>query len=183
MVSLVRVPPEGKLGPAMKKLSSHHRAFVCALMELGPDPNYARAALAAGYDHTGINSKATRLAHDQDIQAAIQEETIRRIGASLPMASAVLMDLLTAETTGAELRFKVANRLLALGGINPVVEQKITVTHQLTEEEKVKRITQLSSQLGLDPQKLLGYQAKLEGPVVDGEFVEIGSTEGLEGVL
>jgi len=178
MVALVRVPPEGKLGPAMLKLPPTHRAFVCALMELGPDPNFARAALVAGYDHTDVKSKATRLAHDQDIQAAIQEETIRRIGSHLPMATAVMIDLLTAAETGAELRFKVANRLLALGGINPVIEQKITVTHTLTEEEKVKRIEQLAKQLNLDPKQLLGHNK-----VMDAEFVEVTSTLGLEDVL
>lgn len=179
MVALVRVPPEGKLGPAMLKLPPTHRAFVCALMELGPDPNFARAALVAGYDHSGsLHQKATRLAHDQDIQAAIQEETIRRIGSHLPMATAVMIDLLTATETGAELRFKVANRLLALGGINPVIEQKITVTHTLTEEEKVKRIEQLAKQLNLDPKQLLGHNK-----VLDAEFVTVTSNEGLEDVL
>jgi len=189
MVALVRVPPDGKLGPAMLKLHPRHRAFVCAVMELGPEAgNFERAAIAAGYDpitpgrtnSTGGGSKATRLAHDSDIQAAIQEETIRRIGSMLPMATAVMIDLLQAETTGAELKFKIANRLLALGGINPVVEQKITVTHTLSEAEKVDRIKLLAQGLGIDPQKLLGSSA---GPIIDAEFEIVGSTEGLEDVL
>ena len=37
MVGIVRVPPDGKLGPAMLKLPQMHRAFVVALMELGPE--------------------------------------------------------------------------------------------------------------------------------------------------
>ena len=177
----------------MLKLPQMHRAFVVALMELGPEAiNYERAAIMAGYDPrpSTRNGKelasgvgGARLAHDGDIQAAIQEETIRRIGASLPMATAIMMDLLTAETTGAELKFKIANRLLALGGINPVVEQKITVTHQMTEPEKIERIKLLAQGLGIDPARLLGSAVGSVGEYVDAEFTVVGSTEGIEDVL
>jgi hypothetical protein len=179
--ALVRVPPEGKLGPAMQKLPPTHRAFVCALMELGPDPNFKRAALVAGYDHADLSFKAGRLAHDADIQAAILEETIRRIGSHLPMAAATMIDLIQNPDTGAELKFKIASRLLALGGINPVVEQKITVTHQLTEKEKVDRITLLAKDLGLDPKTLLGANTHTEPE--DAAFSVVNSSEGLEDVL
>lgn len=178
-MNLINVPGKEHLGPAMLRLPPDHRAFVCALMELG-GRDFGRAAIAAGFDQTSPGHKGERLAHDENIQAALREETTRRLAAHLPLAATVLVEALKSDgPMNAKTRADIAFRLLAIHGISQVTEQKITVTHTTTDAEAVAKIKTLAKELGLDPQKLLGPI------VIDAEWTEIParSAAGLEDLL
>jgi phage terminase small subunit len=80
-------------GPAMKALrSDRHRMFVLALYSVRPGHGaQVRAAKAAGFGTTTTSPQswsviASRLAHDEKIQAALAEEDQKRIRASAPRA-------------------------------------------------------------------------------------------------
>jgi hypothetical protein len=87
------VVPGTEWGPCMKALASdRHRAFVLALYEvpLGYGAQ-VKAAKRAGFGTSTSSAKswsviASRLAHDEKIQAAIREEDEKRIRASAPRA-------------------------------------------------------------------------------------------------
>jgi hypothetical protein len=87
------VVPGTDWGPYMKALpSDRHRAFVLALYEvpLGYGAQ-VKAAKRAGFGSSTSSAKswsviASRLAHDEKIQAAIREEDEKRIRASAPRA-------------------------------------------------------------------------------------------------
>jgi hypothetical protein len=94
------VVPGTEWGPCMKALASdRHRAFVLALYEvpLGYGAQ-VKAAKRAGFGTStssiqSMASIASRLAHDEKIQAAIREEDEKRIRASAPRAIRALSRL------------------------------------------------------------------------------------------
>lgn len=177
----VEVPDFGELGPAMQALKTdRQRAFVTAMLEIGGGSGqYTRAALMAGYiDGPAIHVTAHRLAHDPLVQEALREEAHRRLGASVISATSTLISIAESDVlVSTKDRLKAIDMILNRTGLPAQTEVKHTVIKRTSDEDIVDRIKMLAGKLGLDAQKLLGR------PIVDAEFEEVGSTEGLEDLL
>ena len=141
-----------EFGPAMLALRNDRlRRFVLEVMKYG-STNYGRAALAAGYPE----EYGARLAHQTPIQEALQEESKRRLGASLPMAASVLIELCENPTVAARDRAKIAANLLDRGGLGIKTEHTVKVEHRLDEEGLKAQISAMAQELGMDPAVFLG---------------------------
>ncbi len=177
--------PDTKLGPAMAKLTVMQRNFVLAIMAQG-DRNATRAAEAAGYsadNQNALRASASRLWHDEDIQAAIYEETVKRLKGLLPAAVQTIGDILENPQEAGATRLKAATTIMDRAGIHAVTEHVNTEVQIGSDPDRLKRIVSMANRLGLPLDKLLGARlAALAPPVTDTEFVEV-STEGLEGLI
>jgi hypothetical protein len=184
----VTLPDHAELGPAMRALPTERmRLFVVAMHEhaAAGHGSQLRAAEAAGYSGNKANlaHQGHMLAHDERIQKAILEEGQRRMGAFLPLATSIVGQLLLGGKDTIKLR--AAAMIMDRTGIIAKTEHKVTVTHQLTEDETVARIMYLAKSMNMDPKLLLGQagvspnaetpstvmQAALE-PIDDAEFEE-----------
>jgi len=94
-------PIDAKDGPAMLALpSDRHRAFVRALYQVRPGHGAnVKAAKLAGFgcvtsSPQSMATIASRLAHDERVQAAIYEEDKKHIRASAPRAIRALSSLI-----------------------------------------------------------------------------------------
>jgi hypothetical protein len=167
---LVSPDPESKFGPAMSVLSERQQAFVMAMITLGT-MNHIEAAKAAGYGQGtkyNIRFYAYRLAHDEKIQAAISEESSRRLNSGKPMAVAGLLKMAEDGDLEPQYRLKAFEMVMNRTGLHATTEQKVQMTYKdETSEEMTKQITLIAQQLGVDASKLLG------APTVDAEFTEV----------
>lgn len=179
MHPLLTITPDAKLGPAMSNLNKNQRGFVIAMVEMG-GINFTRAALAAGYGNGNAESasvQGNRLAHDENIIAAIHEEAYRRLRSGNIMAVQTLLEI--ADDRGAEPkdRLKACEMILNRAGLPATTEHTVKVEHHdMTDEAKVKRIMVLSAKLGIDPAKLLGN-------AVDAEFKEVPAEDDLSDIM
>lgn len=187
-VPIIRAPDEGQLGPAMLALPTDRwRGFVCALLELG-DNNHSRAALAAGYggDAKTIGVTAHRLAHDDRTQAAIHEESVRRLNTGKIMAVSTLLKLGASAQKDSD-KLRAVEMILNRTGMGGLTEHRVTtVDASKTDEAMIARIEEICKARGLDSAKLLGKYAPQQPAPIDAEFtvVEEGhSSEGLEDIL
>ncbi len=161
--------PDPRLSMELQALPERWQAFVVALVETGC--TVAEAAKRAGYGSAG------KLAHDPRIQAAIHAESIRRVGTHVPLALSVLVEVASNRAGKAADRVRAAEAILDRGGMARLSEQKITVTHQLSEAEQDQEILSLARELNLDraaTEKLLGH-------VIEAEFTEIPTTPNVNG--
>lgn len=167
-VLLLDARDRGKLGPCMQKLNDRQRAFVWAMMDTG-QVNHKRCAQVAGYqgDDRTLAVTAHRLAHDEDIQAAIQEEARKTMGAAQLVAVSHLV--LMASNPAHKDQLSAIKEVLNRSGLNTVTEHKISVTHSTDRDSIVREIAVLAKEQGLDPKKLLGNY----GIVIDAEFNEV----------
>lgn len=191
LTPLISLPQPGTLGPSMAALSPSHQAFVAALMEIGTN-QYSRAAAMAGYSATNKNALAVtghRLAHDVRIQAAIQEESRRRLTGALALASSVLVDVIENQKNRPSDRLRAVEMLFNRTGLHATTEQVIAVTHKTVDDDALEgRIIALAGQLGLDPARLLGPNSKFgKNPLAPTEILDLEdfspSAEGLEDLL
>lgn len=160
----------------MQKCSPRERALVYAVVELGM--NQTQAGLAAGY---GANSETTKQAKAaaavgattalgrHHVQEAVKEEVVKRAVTSTPLAMGVLIDIAKNPTVSPAVRERCAGQILDRGGL--VVRQKLDVTTTDETAEGVRReIAAFAKELGLAPERLLGYKP---ANVVDAEFEEV----------
>lgn len=180
--------PAGKVGPAMARLNARQQAFVMAMVTL-PTVNHKACARAAGYsgDENVLAVTAHRLAHDEKIQAAIQEEAKRRIKASALIAATHLENIMSNPAHKDQL--KAIGMVLNRAGLHEATEHTININDGQTDEALMDRIERLAERLGIDPEKLLGRGAR-PVKVSDVEFEEVDEsdevvdgTEGLEDLL
>lgn len=181
----IEVPSDEELGPAMRALPTDKmRRFVLALMIQGDD-NHSRAAAAAGYEGNPDIWKVAgyRLMRDERILKALHEETTRRLHAGRTLGVSALLKIAGNEQHKNHYQAVIA--LLDRVGFHASSEHKVTVDdHRKTDAEIRERIQLVASELGIDPQVLLGRQAVPALPApIDAEFEVVGSTEGLEDVL
>lgn len=168
-------------GPAMKALTPLQQRFVIACLELGTT-NYTRAAIAAGYKDNGgksINVLAARLAHNERVIAALNEEAHRRLMASAPMAISELVKIAETEQDK-KYKLKAIEMVLNRTGHHATTEHKVEVKHEYSDGEAVSRIFALAKQLQLDPVKLLGsngVKVDDKGQIIDAVFTEVGEPE------
>lgn len=179
------VPEDTTLGPAMRNLNLRQRAFVIAMIEQG-GINHTEAAIRAGYTtHPGTaRVTAHRLAHDDNVLAAIQEEAGRRMRSGAIVAVKVLLEIVDDQGAKHTDRLRAVEMLLNRSGLHAVTEQNIKVEHRdMSEAAMIKKIKLLAEKQGLDPVKLLGASA------VDAEYTEvtqiteISQSETLEDIL
>lgn len=159
---VVELPAEAELGPAMRALPNDRwRRFVLACNQ--PDThgqvNYTEAASKSGYDTDNrgtLAGIAHTLAHDDRVQAAMLEESKRRIKAALPIATATLIEILTNVKAKDNDRMKAIGMLMDRGGMPMSTEHNVNVTKVETQAEKIENAIKLCKQLGLDPATVLG---------------------------
>lgn len=170
------IPDDYQFGPAMQALTEKQQGFVIAMMETG-GLNYTRAALAAGYTdnprHPGqVRAQAHRLAHDEKIQAAIKEESLRRLGAASFIAIKTVLEIADDRTAETKDRLKAAEMIMNRTGLHATSEHKVAVEHTTkSDKETIARIEHLAKGLGLDPKVLLGRA------VVDAVFEEVAPVD------
>lgn len=175
-------------GPKMRALNPMQQRFVIAMLELG-STNYTRAALLAGYADNGngaINVQASRLAHNDRVIDALNEEAHRRLMTAAPMAVSELLKI--AETdTNQKYKLKAIEMVLNRTGHHALTEHKVEVAHTYSDKESIARIISLAKQMNMDPVKLLGNAGVKLGPqgeILDAEFTEVEqeqiSAEGAE---
>lgn len=176
---------ETKFGPAMMALTAKERLFVIALVESGM--NQSKAYIAAGYSASSvqvITAESSRIAHRPKVITAMREEAERRLKGGALLAAVAIMEI--ASDPMHKDRFKAASRLLDQNGLVVTTKHEVHVIDHRTTQQLIARATDLAGRLGMDPAKLLGTYAAAQLPapvVVDAEYEEVGSTEGLEDLL
>ncbi|MDR3562058.1 MAG: hypothetical protein P4N59_11570 [Negativicutes bacterium] len=171
----------------MFALSPSARRFVIAMLEF-PSASQAKAAGMAGFSGSPENLSSTgwRLAHDPKVQAAIQEEARKRMGAATILAVSKLVELVD-QSTDKKVQLRAIEMLLNRTGFNAITEHNINVNNVPSDDEgKIKRIELLCSTLGIDAQKLLGAAAStvttLEKQAIEAEWEEVQTHPGSEGL-
>ena len=110
LVELRRSSQLGTFGPAMRAITDMQQRFVIAMLDLA-NGNYTEAAKVAGYSpggsEMGLRSTAYRLAHDEKVQAAIQEESQKRLNVAGMMALNRLIALADGVEEGGKIDRKV----------------------------------------------------------------------------
>lgn len=167
----VTLPDEGEWGPAFAALpSDRQRLFVIALVNQG-GKNASRAYLEAGYTVANRNVAdvgAHRLSHDAAVQAAIREQSFKRMGAAGLAATSLLVDIITAdEQSGVKIshKLKAASMIMNRTGLHETTEHVVTTERKLNDHEKVEKIIATAKALGLDPKTLLGQAGIVLDPV------------------
>lgn len=165
-------PPDVKWGPAMAALTPKMRAFVTALLEDGT-ANATRAAAAAGYspgNQEALRVTGHRLAHDSRVQAALQEEAGKRLGAGVVAAVNVVLEIAADPTNSANERLKAASMILNRAGLHEKTEHKVVVEQATTTlAEVIADIRAMALVIKADPRVML----EQAGIVIDAEFTVI----------
>lgn len=171
-------------GPAMRKLPPRQRQFVLAYMAMGGQAreHVTRAYFEAGYRATTPETarvNARRILRSTEVQAALIEEGRRALAASGAIAVDVVEEIMTDITAPRKDRLSAAKLVMDRGGLHGMSEHKTTVAHELSEDQMLLQITQISKRLGVDPAKLLGDELAKKyighepaAPTIDADFVE-----------
>lgn len=172
--AIVPDPEEAGLGPAMQALNAGQRRFVLAMVET-PGITQGEAARAAGYSAVSPGSLRVQghmLAHDEAVLAAIHEVASKRLRSNSLLASDVLVQIMSDNDAPTKDRLKAAGMLLDRTGFAAVqtinVNKTVSDTTDRGVEARLLRAAERLAKLGLDPNKLLGRPA-----VVEGEFSEV----------
>lgn len=170
----IAVPPEKKLGPAMRALNERQQLFVVACFEQPKRDNTAAARVAGyqGNDNT-LRVTAHRLSHDPRIIAALREEGMRRMDMLGAKAIDKLGDVLESATDH-KTSLKAIEMVLNRVGFHSRTEHINKNENVLSDIEKVEKITLLAKAMGLDPKALLGRFAPKEVDNVDDGVVVSG---------
>ncbi len=173
----------GDLGPAMSALTDRRQRFVMILLQQ-VKPNYLRAADRAGFAPADANTVPKkrravlkqigwRLAHDEKVIAAINEETSKRYRSAGALIGLRVMERI-AQNDKHKDQLRAAEMLANRAGFR--AEQRIEVAHthrDLTTEAMVQRIEELARKHGLDPQVLLGGSAPAPMKVIEARAVQV----------
>lgn len=165
--AIVEISPEDRagFGPAMLALTERQQRFVLACLMTGRDNN-AEHARMAGYIGTPATIAVTgfRVAHDPKVLAAMLEEATKRMHSGVLLATSRLMHL-AANAKEEKDQLKAISMILNRAGLHEKTEHKLTVKHETNEAEMLKQIERMAEFLGVDPKKLTGNVA-----ILDGEF-------------
>lgn len=163
---------EGKLGPAMLALPTDGmRAFVYAMLDTGGQ-NQMLCAKESGYTGNERTLAVTghRLAHDERVQAAIQEEARRRMNAGAILAVNTVLSI--AANSAHKDQLRAATAILDRTGLNATTEHKVTVERSEDERAMIREIMEYGKKFNLDIKALLGAQG-IDLAAIEGEFTEI----------
>lgn len=172
----IDLPPEELMGEAMRRLNPRQQKFVCALAVFGGDQQKAYAY--AGYKSANERTAAacsSRLAANPDVQEAIREETLRRIGTNSLMAISVIVQLAADPKVKPAVRLAAAKELAGLNGHVVKSEHKITVEDTRSATQIAQNIMEMLKQPEI---KKLGVVASVPlpigaGNIRDAEFSEV----------
>ena len=153
------------LGPCMQALNERRRRFVMILLQQ-VRPNYLWAADMAGFAPAGpdadpkkrravLKQIGWRLAHDERVIAAINEEVSKRFRSAGALIGLAVMTRI-AETKGHKDQLRAAEMLANRAGFG--VQQQVNVRHEhtdLTGEALMERIRTLAKKHGLDVERLM----------------------------
>lgn len=177
---LIDVPPRELMGPAMQQLNGRQQRFVCALAIFGGD--HVEAYRWAGFKVTNDNSAGaatSRLFNSETVQLAIKEEAYRRLDSASMLAVSTLVEIASPRSGAAHKdRIKASKEILdRLPGFAGKTEQTIIIKDERTTQDLIDIIKQNAHIAGLDASKLIGHD------IVEAEYEEVGSTEGLEDLI
>jgi phage terminase small subunit len=144
----------------------------------------AQAAMRAGYSahKSTLHPMASKLLHDEKVQAALHEEGVKRLRTTSIMAIGVLDKIIRNPKSADRDKIAAAREVFSRGGFNAITEHQHTVTHR-SEAEVDAELSALAAELGLDVMKLLGRQKRAKvidvtpEPVEEPEEWETISTE------
>lgn len=148
------------------------RRFARAVIALGRNgiENATLAAEEAGFTNTygGMRVRAHALMHDARMQAALLEESKKRINAAAAIcATPVAISIALDERLKPADRLRACEMLFNRGGMPAMTEHKVTVEH-VDDTRMLEFANRLASELGVDRGKLIGFNAK----VIEGEKAE-----------
>jgi phage terminase small subunit len=185
-------PFETVMGPAMVSLANdRQRAFVDALFAVPPGHGaMAAAARVAGYEQSTphvLTATANRLMRDPKIQAAIAEETKRRLRAAGPAAVKAIEEIIADPSHRDRLKASMA----VIERHDPVtqrIEGKIEHMHTIDHEAEAlnqlrtlralnvtrEKLIEVFGEFGLQRlEATLSLEDRSAPQVVDAEYVEI----------
>jgi phage terminase small subunit len=166
----------GEFGPKLAALPKRMQLFVLALLQQG-NRNFAAAAKAAGYSGKSRNYlrvAGCRLAHDERVQAAIQEEARRQLHALMPMANETVASLMENSEVDPAVRLRAAISIQDRAGLHAVTEQR--VTHNLGDDpQELQQMKLLAESMGVPLEKLIGHRlaAQAQRSVTNAEYIEL----------
>lgn len=157
---VVKLPPRAQWGPAMQALpTDKQRLFVCAMLETG-GRSMTEAARIAGYGSddghpNALRVSASRLAHDADILAAMDEESAKRLRSNRILAVSTLEHIIKSGMKDSD-RLKAIEMLLNRTGLHAMSEHKVVTSDtSRSDEELVKRLRHLAKESGMPENELL----------------------------
>ena len=159
-----------EFGPMMSRLTAQEQLFVLCFFENGG--NQSKALETAGYQFKNENSR-NRLAHyyihKQSVKEAIREEHERRNIMMVPKVQRAMEHLV--EHSEHQDHFKALKYVSDTAGVTKSVERVLKVDVTVSDQEKVEAIRRFAVNHGIDPKKLLGFDA------VDAEYREVEEWE------
>lgn len=161
VVPRIEIDP-ADLGPAMAALTPQRRAFVRAKAQ---GLTNAEAARAAGYSENSLQWRGAQLAHANDIQVAIVEESKKLLRIFGPKAILTLVTIMEDKNAANRDRICAAKELMSRGDLAAITQANISVDVQLTSEQTQAKIAALCAELELGPEatgKLLLGQVPTE---------------------
>jgi hypothetical protein len=167
----------GRYGPAMNALSHKEQEFVEFLMENG-----GRRANDAGAKAGYHPQYGWKLARQEHVQKALKEESIKRLGSYTLMATSVVAEIAMDDTVSPRVRLTAAEMIMNRTGLHAKSEHVVKVEN-VSVAEMLANVKAKAAALGLDGDEMLAKLGYGPGEIVDAEFEEVGSTEGLEDVL
>lgn len=182
-------------GPAMSALTPLQQSFIEALLQQNGQMNYTKAYLVANPDVSRDVAQAasSRLMSQDHILLALHEEADKRLRAGALLGVSVMMEI-AADPTHKD-RLRAAGMIADRVGFHAKTEHKVTVEKPTDDIEIVQRIVDLGKSLGLSDEAIKGMignnvavpigllAAPGDSNVVDAEYEEVGTSDGLEGVL
>jgi hypothetical protein len=144
-------------GPKMRALSTdRQQRFVLELLRLG-ERKYTAAYTAAGYkgNANSIHANAWKLAHREDIQAALHEEAGKRMHGLVPLALKTAGDIMEDPEALAADKGRMAVAILDRAGLHSTVEHQ-HVIGLADDTEALARIRMLAERNGIPLEALLG---------------------------
>jgi hypothetical protein len=177
-------PVDAQDGPAMRALpTDRHRAFVRAMYQVKPGHGAAvRAAKLAGFG-TPMSSPqsmatiASRLTHDERVQAAFAEQDQLFIRASAPRAIRALSALIENPKAKDHARgiSMILDRTMPLETIHNVKVEHDVTPNAMETARIMERIAELSAKFSV---KLPAPMRQIGGPIIDGEATLISQAGG-----
>lgn len=146
--------------------NDNQRAFVQRFVETG-GRNHSECALAAGYDGSAIHVTGHRLAHDENIQKAIQEEARKMMTAASVMAVGTVMSI--ASNAAHKDQLQAATAILDRTGLHAIAENKNTLSISVDRKQEIADVIAMCKQIGWDPRTVLGKH----GIVLDADFTVV----------
>ena len=177
-------PVDAKDGPAMLALpTDRHRAFVRAMYQVRPGHGAAvRAAKLAGFgtpqsSPQSMATIASRLTHDERVQAAFAEQDQLFIRASAPRAIRALSALIENPKAKDHARgiSMILDRTMPLETIHNVKVEHDVTPNAMETARIMERIAELSAKFSV---RLPAPMRQIGGPVIDGEATLISQTGG-----